>query len=401
MTTATASSTKNMRKFDDDYPVVVAQQVEPMPPGNINNKSTSNLALPNNNNAGPIQELQIGRLLEQGYTQGLAESLNNTKHEFGQRIWIIDNSGSTATADGHRIVPTLKKGDVKMVPCSRYEEIQECVNYHIALAGAIEAPTTFRLLNHPGASVGAQQFTIGDNPDHVEVEIHDAQSLMRRSKPGGCTPLTNHVLEIHREVTALTPTLRAKGQRIVIVIATDGLPTDERGYGGSTHQKEFVEALRLLEGLPVWVVVRLCTDEDEVVDFYNELDGVLELSIEVLDDFCGEAAEVYGFNPWLNYALPIHRMRELGFHDRVFDMLDERLLTKSELRDFCHLLFGEANFDGVPDPSLDWNGFIQNVERLLQSESLQWNPIKKRMKPWISVKKLNRCYGHSSGCIIL
>ena len=47
--------------------------------------------------------------------------------------------------DGHRIVPTLKKGDVRMVPSSRWEEIQECVNYHINLAGAIEASTYFRV----------------------------------------------------------------------------------------------------------------------------------------------------------------------------------------------------------------------------------------------------------------
>lgn len=304
-------------------------------------------------------------------------------------------------SDGHRIVPALKKGDVKMVACSRYEELQESVNYHIALAGSIEASTTFRLLNHPGASVGTQQFTVAENLAHTAEEVLDAQSLMSRSKPGGCTPLTSHILEIHREVTALAPALRANGQRTVIVIATDGLPTDEQGYGGDIHQKEFVDALRLLEGLPVWVVIRLCTDEDEVVEFYNDLDVVLELSIEVLDDFCGEAAEVYECNPWLNYALPIHRMREFGFHDRVFDMLDERLLTKSELRDFCFLLFGEDNFDGVPDPSLDWNGFIRNVERLLKLESLQWNPMKKRMKPWISTKKLNRCYSGNSSCIIL
>jgi len=304
-------------------------------------------------------------------------------------------------ADGHRIVPTLKAGDVKMVPCSRYEEIQECVNYHIAMAGAMEAPTKFRFLNDPGPTVGPQQFIVGENMERVAEEVLNAQSLVRRSQPGGCTPLTNHILEIQREVVSLAPSVRANGQRIAIVIATDGLPTDESGHGGEIFKKEFVDALRLLEGLPVWVVIRLCTDEDEVVDFYNDLDAVLELSIEVLDDFVGEAKEVYACNPWLNYALPIHRMRELGFHDRVFDMLDERLLTKSELRDFCYLLFGESNCDGVPDPSLDWNGFIRNVERLLRQESLQWNPIRKCMKPWISIKKLNRCYSGAPSCIIL
>ena len=256
------------------------------------------------------------------------------------------------------------------------------------------------MLNSPGSDVGPQQFSVAADPNRVTEDVHEAQTIVRRTKPGGCTPLTSHILEIHREVKALAPTLRQNGQRIVIVVATDGLPTDECGYGGEVHQKEFVEALRLLEGLPVWVVIRLCTDEEDVVNFYNELDVVLELSVEVLDDFCGEAQEVFECNPWLNYALPIHRMRELGFHDRVFDMLDERLLTKTELRDFCYLLFGESNFDGVPDPSLDWDGFVQNVERLLQSETLQWNPIKKRMKPWISIKKLNRCY-KSPSCIIL
>jgi len=260
-----------------------------------------------------------------------------------------------------------------------------------------------QLLNDPGPTVGPQRFSVGENPGGISQDVQDAQSLMLRASPTGCTPLTAHINEIHREVMTLTPGLRYNGQRIAIVIATDGLPTDgsgQSGHSGEGQKREFVQALRQLEGLPVWVVIRLCTDEEDVVDFYNDLDAVLELSIEVLDDFCGEAAEVKKCNPWLNYALPIHRMREFGFHDRVFDMLDERLLTRSELRDFCRLLFGNSNFDGVPDPSLDWDGFVRSIERMLLTETYQWNPLRKRMKPWISVKQLKRCYG-SPGCIIL
>ena len=63
------------------------------------------------------------------------------------------------------------------------------------------------------------------------------------------------------------------------------------------REQDIVESLRMLEGLPVWVVIRLCTDEEDVVDFYNQLDELLELSIDVLDDFIGESEEVFEHNP--------------------------------------------------------------------------------------------------------
>ena len=86
--------------------------------------------------------------------------------------------------------------------------------------------------------------------------------IIRQARPGGCTPLTAHILAIQVEVEAMAPQLRCYGQKVAIVIATDGLPTDERGYGGKEHQQQFVNALRMLEGFPVWLVIRLCTDED-------------------------------------------------------------------------------------------------------------------------------------------
>lgn len=132
-----------------------------------------------------------------------------------------------------------------------------------------------------------------------------------------------------------------------------------------------------------------------MVNFYNSLDEQLELSLEVLDDFIGEAQEVYAANPWLNYALPLHRCREMGFHDRLFDILDERRFTKDELRDFCILLFGLVDLDGMPDPEEDWNGFMASIRIAMERESLQWHPIKKAMRPWIDLDMLNRRYNNS------
>jgi len=210
--------------------------------------------------------------------------------------------------------------------------------------------------------VGPQQFTIEKSSPQ------NALQIMRKARPGGCTPLTDHILAVHTEIQAMVPELKAKGQKIALIIATDGLPTDDQGYGGPAHQEQFVDALRLLEGLPVWLVIRLCTDEEDVVNFYNDLDHQLELSMEVLDDFAGEAQEVNEHNPWLNYALPLHRMREMGYHDRVFDLIDERPLSTFELRDFCRLLMGDKHMDGLPDPSVDWEGFVGGLDQWLRQK---------------------------------
>jgi len=81
-----------------------------------------------------------------------------------------------------------------------------------------------------------------------------------------------------------------------------------------------------------------------------------------------------------------------------FDLIDERPLTKGELRDFCALLFG-TEIESIPDPVSEWKSFMTYVEGRLSLESPQWNPLKRREKPWISVKKLNRIYS-DSGCQI-
>ena len=154
---------------------------------------------------------------------------------------------------------------------------------------------------------------------------------MAKASPEGFTPLRDRIMELYDAIHPMTIILKNAGQNVVIVIATDGKPTDESGYSKDFVTDVFVRALRQLLELPVWVVVRLCTDEEDVVDFYNSLDDDLELSIEVLDDFVGEAAEVHAVNPWLNYGLPLHRMRESGFNERAFDFIDQRALTRVSL----------------------------------------------------------------------
>jgi hypothetical protein len=110
-------------------------------------------------------------------------------------------------------------------------------------------------------------------------------------------------------------------------------------------------------------------------------------------DFVAEAEEVHNHNKWLNYALPLHRMRELGFYHKMFVLLGERALSQGDLKDFMKILFGNGPLAEAPDPERDWKGFCEVLAQLVGQESLQWNPMTKRLEPWIDMRKLKQHYG--------
>eukprot|EP00615_Pteridomonas_danica_P003391 CAMPEP_0114367110 /NCGR_PEP_ID=MMETSP0101-20121206/29832_1 /TAXON_ID=38822 ORGANISM="Pteridomonas danica, Strain PT" /NCGR_SAMPLE_ID=MMETSP0101 /ASSEMBLY_ACC=CAM_ASM_000211 /LENGTH=93 /DNA_ID=CAMNT_0001516611 /DNA_START=581 /DNA_END=858 /DNA_ORIENTATION=+ len=62
--------------------------------------------------------------------------------------------------------------------------------------------------------------------------------------------------------------------------------------------KDIKEALGQLGSLPCDVVIRLCTDEIKVLNYWNAIDQDLEfLTLDVLDDTAGEGVEVRQLNP--------------------------------------------------------------------------------------------------------
>ena len=121
---------------------------------------------------------------------------------------------------------------------------------------------------------------------------------------------------------------QAPNQKACLVIATDGESSDG----------DIATAMKPLERLPVWVVVRLCTDEDRIVNYWNNIDNQLELDMDVLDDLCGEAEEVYENNKWLTYGEPMHRLREFGIPTKEIDLLDESRLNADQVRQICSFL---------------------------------------------------------------
>jgi hypothetical protein len=304
--------------------------------------------------------------------------------------------------DGHRIVKIGQRKDLRFASCTRWAEIQETVEYHAKIAALLEAPTVFRLLNKPRKMSDHRQFSIGERgPEFIADDLDNALKAIRTASPTGVTPLSDHLRAIKANVEAMKEELVQNGQKVAIVLATDGLPSNSSGESNTKTLKEFKNCLMALKSLPVSIVVRLSTDEDDVVEFYNNLDSQSNLNLEVIDDFAREAEEVYGFNKWLNYSLPLHRIREMGFGHELFDLLDERPLTKNELKKFFLLIFGPSKLDGMPDPQINWKGFVKHIDTIAnECEKKQWNPMKKAVAPWVDAKKLNSLYGDEASTVM-
>jgi hypothetical protein len=321
-----------------------------------------------------VHERELQKTL--GIPDGLMKTLLSNNDEFSKRIWIVDNSGSMGMADGHQLVSP--KAD-----CTRWNELEETVLLHAQLSSALQAPTEFRLLNGKDG-YAAPSFRVGYGT--MRNSLKQAQTVLSSTKPSGSTPLTENIANIRSEIVRMLPELKADGTKVAIVIVTDGCNYNLKNLGQEESEinQEFSEALGSLQGLPVSVVVRLCTDYGPLVDFYNELDERLD-GVDVIDDYHAEAKEVYQHNPWLNYALIIHRMREMGQRSQLFDWLDERTLTRDELKEFCCLLFGKQD---LPDPNADWKGFLEEINRLQSHERLHLNPRTQQMAPWIEIEGL-------------
>ena len=96
--------------------------------------------------------------------------------------------------------------------------------------------------------------------------------------------------------------------------------------------------MKPLRYLPVWVVIRLCTDESNIVNYWNIIEKELELDMDVIDDLKSEADEIYIHNSWLTYGEQFHRLREFGIQIKEIDLLDENILAMDQMRTICDLM---------------------------------------------------------------
>jgi len=332
----------------------------------------------------------MAALQEMGWPTGLTQSVAMSVEQFPVRFVVVDNSGSMQSMDGSRLVKA-PNGQLKQIKATRWAELGDVITEMASVAQSLGATTHFHMLN---PSAVGQYFALADDgtscvrgagaPANAEV-IKSAMS----TSPGGTTPLTENVMFISSLIAPHVQTLRAQGQKAVVVLATDGLPNDPAS---------FLRALQELQRLPVWLVVRLCTDEDHVVQYWSDLDAQLEAPLETLDDVHGEAKEVYEHNPWLTYAPSLHLARTMGLQDKLFDLLDEQPLLPSQAKVLIEKILGCSE---LPEPEVDMEGFRKALTAALNKYPKVYNPVTHTMTPWIDMSKLNRMLkGGKGGCIV-
>lgn len=320
---------------------------------------------------------------------GLCTSVVRAVESHPLRVVILDNSGSMRAHDGKRSAPMPGGKGYRTVTCTRWEELAADVSSLCKWSEACGARTDLHLLNPTtqfrGVSLNSSSWS-SISPLGRSVDPKTASSLLDAVSPNGTTPLTQAVMQVVTMVQPHATRLHADGQAVAVLLCTDGMPDDQR---------TFIESMKMLQKLPVWVVVRLCTDDDSVVEFWNDLDRSLEAPLEVLDDVRGEADEVAKLNPWLTYAPPLHMARLFGLPEKLFDALDEAPLVPSQIKRFISIMFGLSD---LPEPELELEAFLSAVRAALQEQPNTYDPRSGRMKPWVDMHALERAVRYPGKC---
>ena len=231
-----------------------------------------------------------------GFPAGLSQALVSSTRVFPVRYWILDNSGSMNTGDSSRLLASPETGDAKFVKATRWQELMDAAAAAAEVSSAIGGEMHMHLLNK---AAGALQFlTIspsdqqtglladgggtgcddGDKPVRrgvvsSEVDVPALRGVLEQVSPAGSTPLTEAVERVTALLRPRAAALRGAGQQAVVTLATDGMPD---------APASFTRAMQRLAALGcVWIVVRLCTADRAVADYWAELDAALEAPLEV------------------------------------------------------------------------------------------------------------------------
>lgn len=348
----------------------------------------------------PSSEPEPELLSKLGIPPGLARLAREEARRVGLRLFLLDNSGSTASVDGH-----VLRDAKRFVTVSRWTEICASAETACALGAATGVPCEFHLLNPLRgelAEVG-EEGTDWIRSEGRPSDLGRLQAFLRRAQPGGVTPLAERLRALAPRFSAFRAS-RSDGRIAFLLLFTDGAPTETHsGRPSATARNAALAELRRLSRAPlnVRLVVRLCTDEDAAVEFWNAADAEEELPLDVLDDLASEAKEIAGVgNGWMAYTPALHALRESGTLTGLLDLLDERRLRPGEAAVLAGLLL-----DGGEEPLPDWQHERRDFEHALHAKvrhaGTVFDPVRRSFVSLVDERRLLRSLSRRSPDAIL
>mmetsp|Transcript_7367 Transcript_7367/g.21770 ORF Transcript_7367/g.21770 Transcript_7367/m.21770 type:complete len:279 (-) Transcript_7367:3255-4091(-) len=213
--------------------------------------------------------------------------------------------------------------------------------------------------------------------------------MLSGTRPNKATPLAESLNFLNRRIALYTPALLAADKMMFLTVITDGVPTPLVWSHNRSQKEQLQEAkdraiselYQAVGRFPVSLVVRLCTNDDDAVDFWNNLDDSEEFSLDVIDDMLGEANEVSGKgNSFFVYSPAIHRFREGGFNNRLFDLMDEKRFMPRQRAQIMSILLAEPD---TPLPMYTSANFNAEVKARASRQPTVWNPKTRNLDPCV------------------
>lgn len=215
-------------------------------------------------------------------------------------VFVFDDSGSMNTALQDS---PLNTSDT-LFRATRWDELQWFASISIEIATVFD-------------SNGSDVYFLNRKPSPIKnVKNSSELSPYFGQKPNGFTPLAKCLQNVLADNTAIT--LNEKS--LLIIIATDGEPTDSSGKADIPQFKRILQS----RSSNVYTTVVVCTDDEESVKYLNKWDRKLP-NLDVVDDYRNERNEIrkakgssypFSFGDYVVKSL-------IGSIDPELDRLDE------------------------------------------------------------------------------
>ena len=123
----------------------------------------------------------------------------------------------------------------------------------------------------------------GPTSERVEADVQLALGKISNAKTFGSTSVLERLRDFTKRIQLMEKTLREHEQDAVCVFTVGDIPSDSSNQSSEIIKHAFVEGLLKFSRLPVQIVIRVCTDDEHVAEFYHNLR--LQLPLIVMGKF--------------------------------------------------------------------------------------------------------------------